>query len=63
MHGARQDGESIFFADAVEGGDSFEHGGSPEIRRHLNPIAVQMQMARMAGKTLLSGFVSLPLGK
>ena len=37
LHGARQHGEGIFLADAVEGGDGFQHG------RHLTQIARKRQ--------------------
>jgi hypothetical protein len=37
LHGARQNGEGVFFADTVKSGDSLQHGTSPQNRAALEP--------------------------
>src|SRR5271170_6796542 len=34
MHGARQHGKGVLFADAVEGGDGFQHSVPPAVSAH-----------------------------
>jgi hypothetical protein len=45
IHGAREHGEGVFFADAVEGGNGLEHGhslGGLFLPPQFNPKALQM---------------------
>jgi hypothetical protein len=54
LHGARQHGEGVFFADAVEGGDGFQHGIFPRTNllvRQFSPTLGQMQICQQNAKS------------